>query len=179
MSEGACPFCERGKTVLHNNFVYAIYDANPVTPGHLLIIPMRHVANYFEASVAEKEAMWTLVERAKQLIEKERQPAGYNLGINVGEVAGQTIAHAHLHLIPRYRGDTPNPRGGVRGTTPGWPSRFWCGGRPSAPRRTWLRSCCARAPASTVPCRLIGSTPGDWSTRGRASFDHRYAPPCC
>jgi diadenosine tetraphosphate (Ap4A) HIT family hydrolase len=118
MSEAACPFCNRGGAVLDNKLVYAAYDLNPVTPGHMLIIPIRHVATYFDASIAEKEAMWTLVERAKCLLDEQRQPAGYNIGINVGEVAGQTIAHAHLHLIPRYRGDTPNPRGGVRGVIP-------------------------------------------------------------
>ena len=114
----ACAFCDSSKAVLRNRLAYAIYDANPVTPGHMLIIPVRHVADYFDLSIVEKEAMWTLVERAKHFLDGQREPAGYNLGINVGEAAGQTIAHAHLHFIPRYRGDMPNPRGGVRGVIP-------------------------------------------------------------
>jgi diadenosine tetraphosphate (Ap4A) HIT family hydrolase len=114
----ACPFCSILGRLLHNELAYVRFDKNPVNPGHCLIIPLRHVEDYFATTQAERHAMWALADGAKQLIEKDFGPAGYNLGINVGEVAGQTIAHVHLHLIPRYPGDVKNPRGGVRGVIP-------------------------------------------------------------
>ena len=93
-------------------------DKNPVTPGHALVIPLRHEPNFLAIRHEEIEAIWTLVGEAKALIDRQFHPDGYNLGVNVGELAGQTIGHAHLHLIPRYRGDTENPRGGVRSVIP-------------------------------------------------------------
>jgi diadenosine tetraphosphate (Ap4A) HIT family hydrolase len=103
---------------LANTLAYARLDKFPVTPGHLLIIPVRHEPDFFATNSDELEAIWALVDEAKGLLDAKYQPEGYNLGVNVGEVAGQTIAHAHLHLIPRYRGDVENPRGGVRGVIP-------------------------------------------------------------
>ena len=79
----------------------------------------RHVANFFTATTTERQAMLELVEEAKPLLDETVAPAGYNVGTNIGEAAGQTIMQAHIHVIPRYRGDTPNPRGGVRGVIPG------------------------------------------------------------
>lgn len=116
--KGNCPFCSTEDTLLANTLAYARPDKFPVTPGHLLIIPARHEPNFFAARPEELSAIWSLVEEAKALLDAKFQPDGYNLGINVGEAAGQTIAHAHLHLIPRYRGDVENPRGGVRGVIP-------------------------------------------------------------
>jgi diadenosine tetraphosphate (Ap4A) HIT family hydrolase len=105
--------------VLENMLAYARLDKFPVTPGHLLIIPRRHEANFFATRSDELEAIWALVEEAKALLDNKFNPDGYNLGVNVGATAGQTIAHAHLHVIPRYRGDVDQPRGGVRGVIPG------------------------------------------------------------
>lgn len=115
-----CPFCiDHGDMFLRNDLVYARYDANPVTPGHLLLIPFRHVASYFDTTQAERLALLQLLDEAKRLLDASHAPDGYNIGINIGEHSGQTVAHVHLHVIPRYRGDVENPRGGVRGVIPG------------------------------------------------------------
>ena len=114
----SCPFCHPDSVLLENDLIYVIRDSNPVNPGHLLIIPKRHVADFFLTTEAEKAAMLSLLDTAKRHLNDKYAPAGYNVGINVGEAAGQTIPHVHLHLIPRYHGDTENPRGGVRGVIP-------------------------------------------------------------
>jgi diadenosine tetraphosphate (Ap4A) HIT family hydrolase len=90
-----------------------------VTEGHLLIIPNRHVAEYFSVTAEERTALWAMVNEGKTLLDERFQPDGYNVGINAGTDAGQTIMHCHIHLIPRRSGDTINPRGGVRGMIPG------------------------------------------------------------
>lgn len=113
-----CPFCQPGRVLFENDLAYAIADKYPVNPGHLLLIPRRHVADYFLTSAGEKVALLSLLDETKHYLDGKYAPAAYNIGINVGEVAGQTIAHVHLHLIPRYRGDTEHPRGGVRGVIP-------------------------------------------------------------
>jgi len=113
-----CPFCNPDGAVLHNALAHARFDRNPVTPGHLLIIPNRHVASYFDTDEAEKQALLSLLDEARALLARDYRPDGYNIGINIGAAAGQTIAHAHLHLIPRYLGDVAAPRGGVRGVIP-------------------------------------------------------------
>ena len=84
----------------------------------MLIIPKRHFSNYFEATPEESKALWSLVEDCKVYLGKELQPDGYNIGINIGSAAGQTIFHLHIHLIPRYVGDMDDPTGGVRGVIP-------------------------------------------------------------
>lgn len=118
-SSTACPFCSNaGNIFLRNDLAYARPDAYPVTPGHLLLIPFRHVGNYFDITRDERIALFQLLDEAKALLDQSHAPAGYNIGVNVGEVAGQTIAHVHMHLIPRYPGDAANPRGGVRGVIP-------------------------------------------------------------
>ena len=116
--EAGCPFCSGESAVLRNAHAFALPDRYPVTPGHLLIVPRRHVANFFQTTLRERRALFALLERAKRLLDQRHSPAGYNVGINVGEAAGQTVMHAHVHLIPRYRGDVANPRGGVRGVIP-------------------------------------------------------------
>ena len=113
-----CPFCHPEHMLFEDDLAYAIADKFPVNPGHLLIIPKRHVADLFQTTGAERTALLSLLDQAKLYLEGKHAPAGYNIGINVGEVAGQTIAHVHLHLIPRYQGDMQDPRGGVRGVIP-------------------------------------------------------------
>jgi diadenosine tetraphosphate (Ap4A) HIT family hydrolase len=113
-----CPFCDDQDSVTANAQAYARFDKYPVAPGHLLLITRRHVPEFFAASREERLAMLELLEEAKKYLDQRFAPHGYNFGVNVGEAAGQTIMHVHLHLIPRYRGDTPNPRGGVRGVIP-------------------------------------------------------------
>lgn len=121
-----CPFCTLPpeRILRQNKLALIIRDAYPVSPGHILIIPKRHVASYFEASEDEKATLWALVDVAKELIEAEFKPAGYNIGINNGPAAGQTVPHLHIHLIPRYEGDRTDPRGGVRWMLPE-KAKYW------------------------------------------------------
>jgi diadenosine tetraphosphate (Ap4A) HIT family hydrolase len=99
---------------LKNAHALAIYDGYPVSSGHTLIIPKRHIASFFELSREEQSAMLALLAEMRQLLQTERTPDGFNIGINDGAAAGQTVMHLHIHLIPRYTGDQPDPRGGVR-----------------------------------------------------------------
>lgn len=114
--ENTCPFCNlrAEQLVVGHPLAVVLRDAFPLSPGHCLVIPRRHVASFFDCSVEERMAMMELLDAAKVLLDREHRPAGYNLGLNNGRVAGQTVMHAHLHLIPRYTGDTTDPRGGVR-----------------------------------------------------------------
>ena len=106
--------------VASNELAFALRDNYPVSAGHTLVIPRREIANWFEANPAEREAIFALVEQVKAALDRgEPKPDGYNIGINCGEAAGQTVMHLHVHLIPRYRGDVPDPTGGVRGVIPG------------------------------------------------------------
>ena len=111
-----CIFCSlpREKIALENNLCLSFYDKYPVNLGHMLIIPKRHFASILEASPEEVMAIHELLIETQAYLNKEFHPDGFNLGINQGEVAGQTIFHLHLHIIPRYLGDVKNPRGGVR-----------------------------------------------------------------
>jgi diadenosine tetraphosphate (Ap4A) HIT family hydrolase len=116
-----CAFCERiahGELVAENDLAVAFFDAYPVTPGHCLIIPRRHEPDFLALTVAEQAAIWALMTRVTAHIEKIGTPDGYNIGVSVGEAAGQTIGHAHLHVIPRHRGDVADPRGGIRWVIP-------------------------------------------------------------
>ena len=115
-----CIFCniEKEKIILESEYSIAFYDNYPVNLGHTLIIPKRHVSNHFELSKNEKNDIWELVDKLKIIIDKKHSPNGYNIGINIGKSAGQTIFHSHIHLIPRYNGDVSNPKGGVRGVIP-------------------------------------------------------------
>ena len=105
--------------VASNALAFAIRDGFPVSPGHTLIVPRRLVATWFEATREEQVAMLELVEVVKAQLDAELQPDGYNIGINAGAAAGQTVMHLHMHLIPRFAGDVPDPRGGVRHVMPG------------------------------------------------------------
>ena len=113
-----CPFCMASEAVLRNDLAFAIYDRAPVAPGHMLIIPRRHVADWFDTTPQEQSAMLALLELSRTLLRRERRPDGFNFGVNCGEAAGQSIFHVHMHLIPRYRGDMGDPLGGVRGVIP-------------------------------------------------------------
>ena len=113
-----CVFCNldsEKELISETATAIAFLDSFPVNPGHTLIVPKRHVADYFELSIHEQRALWLVVNRCKELIQKRFNPDGFNVGINVGEASGQSIFHVHIHLIPRYKGDVENPRGGVRG----------------------------------------------------------------
>ena len=113
-----CPFCGNPEIVIENALAFAHYDSYPVSAGHCLIIPRRHVAEYFQATDDEKVAIWALVDEMKIIIDQEYKPDGYNIGVNIGESAGQSVPHIHIHMIPRYKGDMEDPRGGVRGVIP-------------------------------------------------------------
>ena len=115
-----CPFCNIDREILaSSDLCLAIYDKFPVNKGHVLVVSRRHVEDYFELSEAEVEDIWRLVEVVKELIDLEFQPSGFNVGFNVGPVAGQTVDHVHIHVIPRYLGDMEDPTGGVRHVIPG------------------------------------------------------------
>ena len=116
-----CPFCFETEPIsgLEGEAAFVRYDRFPVSPGHALIIPRRHVASFFELSDIEQQELLSLANKTKKFLDKKLKPDGYNIGINVGAAAGQTIWHVHIHIIPRFTGDVTNPRGGVRGVIPG------------------------------------------------------------
>ncbi len=121
MKESICPFCnpDSDRTILlENEYAFAMLDKFPVNEGHTLIIPKRHTADYFDLSTEEQSHCWFMLNKAKLILVEKFNPDGFNVGINVGESAGQTIHHVHIHLIPRYKGDVEDPRGGVRGVIP-------------------------------------------------------------
>jgi diadenosine tetraphosphate (Ap4A) HIT family hydrolase len=113
-----CPFCGEPEFIIDNELAFASYDSYPVSAGHCLITPRRHVAEYFEATAEEKAAIWALVDEMKITIDRDYNPDGYNIGVNIGKAAGQSVPHIHIHMIPRYWGDVENPKGGVRGVIP-------------------------------------------------------------
>jgi len=118
---GDCRFCDLGQLdlIFETDDIFAIWDGFSVSPGHALIIPKRHVADWFHASQSEQVSLMAAVERCKEIIVEKNSPSGFNIGINCGRSAGQTIFHLHVHLIPRYDGDVSNPVGGVRNVIPG------------------------------------------------------------
>ncbi len=116
-----CPFCNPDsdrELIVESATAYAIYDKFPVNKGHALIIPKRHFTDYFDLSFKEQAACIFMLNKVKEIVSTEFKPDGFNIGINVGEDAGQTVPHVHIHLIPRYKGDVEDPRGGVRGVIP-------------------------------------------------------------
>ncbi len=114
------------RVLLRNGCAISFRDAYPVSPGHTLVIPVRHVSSFFDATPEERAAMFSLLEEAKRQLQVKFCPAGYNIGINDGAAAGQTVNHLHIHLIPRYAGDRPDPRGGVRWVIPE-KADYWTG----------------------------------------------------
>lgn len=122
-----CPFCQRiaaGDPLLGRELAVAFPDGFPLSPGHTLVIPRRHEADYFSLSDEEKVAVWRLVDEVRRVLDKGLHPDGYNIGLNAGAAAGQTVEHAHIHVIPRYRGDVADPRGGIRWIFPER-ARWW------------------------------------------------------
>jgi diadenosine tetraphosphate (Ap4A) HIT family hydrolase len=116
-----CPFCNPDsdrELILESATAFAIFDKFPVSLGHTLIIPKKHCADYFDLTFKEQSAFWLMSNKAKEIIKTKFNPNGFNIGINIKESAGQTVPHAHIHLIPRYEGDVKDPRGGVRGVIP-------------------------------------------------------------
>ncbi|MEF8718465.1 MAG: HIT family protein [Candidatus Accumulibacter necessarius] len=120
MSESTCPFCTlpANRILRENVDGMVIDDGFPISPGHTLIIPRRHMGSFFDLSETERNSLLSLLEDAKWRLDKEFRPDGYNIGINDGSVAGQTVPHLHIHLIPRFHGDREDPRGGVRWIIP-------------------------------------------------------------
>ena len=111
-----CPFCAVAATrILHDSpLAIAFSDAFPLCRGHSLVIPRRHVASWFETTDDERREMLRLLDDVGETLRKTHGPDGFNIGINDGAAAGQTVPHLHIHVIPRYAGDVPDPRGGVR-----------------------------------------------------------------
>ncbi|MBD3669330.1 MAG: HIT family protein [Gammaproteobacteria bacterium] len=114
-----CLFCTDPQGVsLTNELAFSARDTYAVSPGHTLVMPKRHVADFFDLTQEEIAAVMDLINQEKELIDKEFKPDGYNIGVNIGPSAGQSIFHVHIHIIPRYKGDVENPQGGVRHVIP-------------------------------------------------------------
>ena len=114
-----CPFCDDTlATVAENELAIAFRDAFPVSPGHTLIIPRRHEPDFTRLSTEEQSAVMELATQVVAALRQEFSPGGFNIGVNVAAAGGQTIAHAHLHVIPRYDNDVADPRGGIRWVLP-------------------------------------------------------------
>lgn len=117
-----CPFCNinnaKDNIVWKSKHSIAILDRYPVSTGHTLVIPKRHIKSYFDLTQDEVDELWDTVRNVKEVLDYMYKPSGYNIGINIGEDAGQTIPHCHIHVIPRYKGDVEDPIGGVRGVIP-------------------------------------------------------------
>jgi diadenosine tetraphosphate (Ap4A) HIT family hydrolase len=114
-----CIFCNYTNDIIYSNeLVYACYDKYPVSEGHVLIITKRHISTWFDATSDEHRAIDEAIMEIKKILDLKYKPDGYNIGMNCGHAAGQSIDHLHLHIIPRYRGDMEQPKGGVRGVIP-------------------------------------------------------------
>lgn len=115
-----CPFCSQPKEscVAQTSTVRAFRDSFPVSKGHTLVVPVRHVASIFDLTADELAELWRVVAQVRQQLADEFHPDGFNIGVNDGTAAGQTVPHAHVHVIPRYTGDVSDPRGGVRWVFP-------------------------------------------------------------
>jgi diadenosine tetraphosphate (Ap4A) HIT family hydrolase len=113
-SEASCELCVPSDVLTENPLAYVRYDNNSLSRGHVLVIPRRHVASFFDMTQDEQDAVLSLLNQAQRLIRKEQAPDGYNIGVNIGKAGGQSRMHVHVHLIPRYEGDVPDPRGGIR-----------------------------------------------------------------
>ncbi len=121
-----CPFChlEKNRIYLEIEFAVAFFDAFPISEGHTLVVPKRHVTSLFDLTEEEQAAVWMLVAQVRAKLMAELKPDGFNVGLNDGTSAGQTVMHAHVHVIPRRNGDVVDPRGGVRWIIPG-KAQYW------------------------------------------------------
>lgn len=126
MKNNNCPFCEPEleRVFYESDLVLGLWDGFPVSPGHALLVPRRHVQDWLSASPEERLALCNAVAVAYSTILERYAPAGFNLGVNNGAAAGQTVFHLHVHIIPRYAGDLEDPRGGVRNVLPA-KARYW------------------------------------------------------
>jgi len=109
-----CELCAPESVLAENELAYARPDNHSLSPGHILVVPKRHVADFFEMTPQEQLSILELLREALQLVHARHSPDGYNIGVNIGQAAGQSRMHVHVHLIPRYIGDVANPKGGVR-----------------------------------------------------------------
>jgi diadenosine tetraphosphate (Ap4A) HIT family hydrolase len=130
MNQYDCPFCrlDKNRIRMESEFAAAFLDGFPVAQGHTLVIPKRHVASLFELTEKEQAEVWKLVAVVRASLVAELQPDGFNVGLNDGTAAGQTVMHAHVHVIPRRYGDVADPRGGVRWIIPD-KAAYWSGGQ--------------------------------------------------
>ena len=110
----SCELCRLDQVLFETDEAYVRFDNNSLARGHVLVVPRRHVASFFDMTAAEKARVIELLDRAKAHVETEFKPDGYNIGVNVGRAGGQSRMHVHVHLIPRYAGDVADPRGGIR-----------------------------------------------------------------
>ena len=118
-----CPFCANSGTD-SNRSAKAFADIYPISKGHFLVVPKCHVGSLFELTESERAAVWALAGKVRAMLNKKYRPSGFNIGLNDGAAAGQTIGHAHVHVIPRYAGDAKDPRGGVRWVLPK-KAKYW------------------------------------------------------
>jgi diadenosine tetraphosphate (Ap4A) HIT family hydrolase len=128
MAGRPCPFCAPAPDrILHAlDAALVLRDGFPISPGHTLIVPRRHVGSFFALESTEQAAMLEALNWARAELDRLHRPDSFNIGLNDGPAAGQTVPHCHLHLIPRYAGDVADPRGGVRWVIPG-KARYWAG----------------------------------------------------
>jgi diadenosine tetraphosphate (Ap4A) HIT family hydrolase len=119
--ETTCPFCRPSpeRILKETPLIRVLRDGYPVSPGHTLVTTRRHVSDLFEVTPEEREAIWEAVSHVRERLQAEYHPDGFNIGVNVGAAAGQTVFHVHVHVIPRYKGDVAEPHGGIRGVIPG------------------------------------------------------------
>jgi diadenosine tetraphosphate (Ap4A) HIT family hydrolase len=113
-----CELCGDEMALFGDDNAFVRYDTNSLSKGHILVVPRRHVADFFEMTWAEKTSILALLDKAKADIALENSPDGYNIGVNIGKAAGQSRMHVHVHLIPRYVGDVADPSGGIRCVLP-------------------------------------------------------------
>jgi len=109
-----CELCRDEKALFGDDNAFVRYDNNSLSKGHVLVVPRRHVADFFDMTPAEQASVLALLDKAKSRISEEHSPDGYNIGVNIGKAAGQSRMHVHVHLIPRYAGDVADPSGGIR-----------------------------------------------------------------
>lgn len=129
-ADGKCLFCqihdpEVNEILIEGDEIYVRWDNFPAAKGHVEVVPKRHVESYFDLTPSEHAEAYALIKQARQRLEEEFHPAAYTIGVNDGRVAGRTIDHLHIHLIPRYHGDVVDPRGGIRHVLPGTNPDDW------------------------------------------------------
>ena len=110
----SCELCEPADVLAENAAAYARLESNSLAAGHAIVVPRRHVADFFDMTAGEQSAVLSLLNEVRALVQARHRPAGYNIGVNVGKAAGQNRMHVHVHLIPRYAGDVADPSGGIR-----------------------------------------------------------------